>query len=130
MTRSGGRTTGLRQGTLAVVPWSDLLESIGLDAGDELHRRRADLIAQESVDVQRHRGVDAIYRRQRAERYAMPLQAATGRDDRLAAGRTVPRPPIQIVQVPGTVHAQPDEEPAFSQERAPRVAQQRAIGLQ
>ena len=47
---------------------------------------------------------------------AVPLQTATGREDRLAARLPVPRAPIEVVQVLGPVRAQADEKPVLREE--------------
>src|SRR5512133_399118 len=98
-----------------MVTRSNLLESVWLDARDELHRRGAYLVAQESIDVERHRGVDAIHRRQGPEAHSMPPQEATRFEDRLAARRPVPRAPVEVVQVPGPIDAQAHEEPVLAE---------------
>ncbi len=103
---------------------------LDLDDRDELDEAGAELVAEEAVHLERVPGVGGVDRAQHVELGAVLLQAAGGRDDAVEDGSPAEVVPVGVVQLARPVDAEPDEVVVLGEERAPRVVEQDAVGLE
>ena len=102
---------------------------LDLDDRDELDVARAQLVAEEAVDLERVRGVGGVDGAEDVELDAVPLQEAGGGDARgrrPACRRVVP---VGVVQLAWAVDAEAHEVVVLGEERRPLVVEQHAVGL-
>ena len=103
---------------------------IDLDAWNELHVANAQ-VEQEIKDLVRVLGGEVVDQRQRVERHVVPLAAVDGPHDAVPRAMPAEVEPIAVVQLPGPVDADADEELGVVQEPAPFiVVEQNGIRLE
>ena len=106
------------------------LEALDLDNRDELQVGRAQLAAQEAIDVERPRRVVAIDARQRVERHAEPLEHLRRGIHGVERRRAALGDAVLVVDLLRAVDGEPHEEAVLLQEPRPVLVEQRAVGLQ
>ncbi len=106
------------------------LELAELDDRDELQVGRAQLAAQETVDVERPRRIESIDAGQRVERHAEALQHLRGRVHLVERRLAALGDPVVIVDVLRAVDGEAHQETMLLEEARPVLVEQRAVGLQ
>jgi len=107
-----------------------VLEPAGLDDRNELQVSRADFASQEAVYVERARSVASVHAGQRIEPHAEATQKPGRREHRVERRRAALGHPILVVQLPGAVDAEADQESMLLEEARPILVEQRAVRLQ
>ena len=105
-------------------------EHLRLHARNELQLPRTKFSAQETINIERLLGVDAINHCQSVEWDFMPLQLLAGGEDLVKGRLATLVHPEAVVQFLRTIDAQPNQELVVAQKRVPVVIQQSAIGLE
>ena len=107
------------------------LEVLGLHDRDELDVGRAELAAQEAIDVERTRGVGAVHAGQRVERHADAAAAVCAAGHHLVEGRRAALvDAVMVVDFARAVDAEADQEAVLLEEFGPFLVEQHAVGLQ
>ena len=100
-----------------------------LDDRDELHERRAQVVAQEPVDLAPVVAVGRVHRGQRVPVDAVPLERVEPADHPVEGGLAALVDPVGVVHLARPVDRDPDQEVVLLQERAPLVVEQGRVGL-
>ena len=118
-----------RRGAPARLGQRQQLGGHPLDDRDELHERRAELVAQERVDLAPVVAVGRVDRGQRVPLHPVPLQRLQPAHDPVEGRLAALVDPVGVVHLARPVDRDPDEEVVLLEERAPLVVEQGRVGL-
>src|SRR5579872_1253906 len=114
----------------ALIGDFDRFRGGALNDRDELHPLGAEFVAKETIDRAAMRLVGGVNRAKNIEFDAMLAQMPPAFQHEIEGSLTSSVAPISVVQFARSVYAETDKEVVLFEERAPRVVEQQAIGLE